>query len=76
MTLRVLRRALRGIPPGGVLVRQHFELRQTPAPGDVEIDVRVTGQQQPKSGLYTTFTFTLRQDKALVALVDWMILAP
>ena len=76
LTLRVLRRALGGIPPGGVLVRQHFEVRATLEPGDVDIDVRVTGQQQPPSGLYTTFTFALEQGGALAAVVDWMILAP
>lgn len=76
LTLRVLRRALGGILPGGVLVRQHFEVRATLTPGDVVIDVRVTGQQHPRSGLYTTFTFALEQDGTLAAVVDWMILAP
>jgi hypothetical protein len=77
VTLRVLRRALDGIVPGGVLTRQRFVLHaDLPAAADVEVEVRVSGQAQRPSGLYTTFTFALRHDDALVAVVEWTILAP
>jgi hypothetical protein len=77
LTLRVLRRALNGIIPGGVLARQHFSaLDALPAAGDVAIDVWVSAQQQRPSGFYTTFTFTLTARERTAAVVEWMILAP
>jgi len=77
VTLRALRRALQGIVPGGVLTRQRFVIHaDLPAGADVEIDVRVSDQAHRPSGLYTTFTFALRHDAALAAVVEWTILAP
>jgi hypothetical protein len=77
LTLRVLRRALRGIIPGGVLARQSFALTDTlPARGDVAVGVAVTAQQHRPSGFYTTFTFTLAARDRTVAIVEWTILAP
>jgi hypothetical protein len=77
LTLRVLRRALRGIIPGGVLARQSFSLTDTlPAQGDVAVGVAVTAQQHRPSGFYTTFTFTLAARDRTVAVVEWTILAP
>src|SRR4051794_10413380 len=61
LTLRVLRRALNGITPGGVLARQHFAaLDALPAAGPVEVQVWISDQQRRPSGFYTTFAFALR----------------
>jgi hypothetical protein len=77
VTLRALRRALNGIVPGGVLTRQRFALHaDLPAAADVDVEVRVSDQAQRPSGLYTTFTFALRHDDSLAAVVEWTILAP
>ena len=77
LSLRVLRRALEGIPPGGVLLRQRFAVVEAlPAAGDVTIDVRVTDQQQRPGGLATTFSFALSREDAVCAVVDWTIRAP
>lgn len=77
VTLRALRRALSGIVPGGVLIRQRFTAHaDLPAEATVDIDVRVSARQQRPSGLYTTFTFALAHQGALAAVVEWTILAP
>jgi hypothetical protein len=77
ITLRVLRRALGGIIPGGVLARQTFSvLEPIPATADVEVTVAVTAQQQRSSGFYTTFGFTLSSEGAVRAIAEWMIIAP
>jgi hypothetical protein len=78
LTLRVLRRALHGIIPGGVLLRQHIAAVDVlPAAGDVEVDVWVSGQERRASGsLSTTFTFALRAGGRVPAVVEWTILAP
>jgi hypothetical protein len=77
LTLRVLRRALNGIIPGGVLARQHFSaVDALPAAGPVEIDIWVSAQQQRPSGFYTTFSFALKAAGRVPAVVEWMILAP
>ena len=77
LTLRALRRALGGIIPGGVLIRQHFALLEPlPADATASTEVWVSAQQQRPSGFYTTFTFTIAHDGRQKALVDWMILAP
>lgn len=77
LTLRTLRRALGGIIAGGILVRQHFAtLDGLPAAGEVSIDVRVSVQEWRRSGLYTTFVFTLSPDASVAAVVEWTILAP
>jgi hypothetical protein len=77
VTLRALRRALSGIVPGGVLIRQRFTAHaDLPAEATVEVDVRVSAREQRPSGLYTTFTFALGHDGALAAVVEWTILAP
>jgi hypothetical protein len=77
LTLRVLRRALDGIIPGGVLIRQSFTvLDRLPAAGEVALDVAVTAQQRRPSGFYTTFAFTLSHGGGVAATVEWMILAP
>jgi hypothetical protein len=77
LTLRVLRRALDGIIPGGVLIRQSFSVvDRLPAAGEVALDVAVTAQQRRPSGFYTTFAFTLSHAGGVAAIVEWMILAP
>jgi hypothetical protein len=77
LTLRALRRALDGIIPGGVLIRQTFSVvDQLPASCEVAIDVSITAQDRRPSGFYTTFSFTLSRGAAVVAVVEWMILAP
>jgi hypothetical protein len=77
VTLRVLRRALRGIIPGGILIRQRFTFHaDLPAEARVAVEVRLSAQRSRPSGLYTTFTFALTHDRALAAVVEWTILAP
>jgi hypothetical protein len=77
ITLRALRRSLRGIIPGGILARQTFSvLDPLPAVGDVSIEVWVSAQQRRPSGFYTTFAFALAHDGAARAIVEWMIIAP
>ena len=76
VTLRTLRRALRGIPPGGVLVRQRFTTHAPlPADATVRVDVRVSAQRQTRGGLHSTFTFAVHHDDDLAAVVEWTILA-
>jgi hypothetical protein len=77
ITLRALRRALRGIIPGGILARQTFSvLEPLPAVGEVSIEVWVSAQQRRSSGFYTTFAFAVAHDGLARAFVEWMILAP
>lgn len=77
LTLRALRRSLRGIIPGGVLFRQHFSaVDALPVEGEIEIAVWVSAQQRRPSGLYTTFAFALCHQGRTPALVEWTILAP
>jgi hypothetical protein len=77
VTLRVLRRALRGIIPGGILIHQRFTFHaDLPAGADVAVDVRVSAQERRPSGTYTTFTFALAHEGVLAAVVEWTILAP
>ena len=77
LTLRALRRALQGIVPGGVLIRQSFTVvDRLPSAGWVDVAVTLTAQQQRPSGFYSTFAFTLSHDDNVVAVVEWMILAP
>jgi hypothetical protein len=77
LTLRALRRALNGIIPGGVLIRQSFAVvDRLPAAGDVSIDVSISAQDRRPSGFYTTFSFVLSRGGAVAAIVEWMILAP
>lgn len=77
LTLRALRHALRGIIPGGVLIRQRFSTHGALAPeGTLEVEVLVSRRDQRGPRLFTTFTFACRQDGAPVATVEWTILAP
>jgi hypothetical protein len=77
LTLRVLRRALGGIIPGGILARQHFSaVEALPASGEVEVAIWVSAQQGRPSGFYTTFTFALHAGGRTPAIVEWTILAP
>lgn len=77
VTLRVLRRALRGIVPGGVLIRQRFATyADLPAEATVDVAVRVSAHERRRGGLYTTFTFTLDHRATVAAMVEWTILAP
>ena len=77
VTLRVLRRALTGVPPGGVLVRHRLALLGVLVPERVlSVEVWVSAQDARPSGLYTTFTFSVAQERVLAATVDWTILAP
>lgn len=76
LTLRILRRALRGIIPGGILTRQRLVAHaDIPADATLSADVRVSAQDRGTAGLFTTFTFTLRHEQTLCAVVDWTILA-
>lgn len=79
VTLRVLRRALDGIPPGGVLMRQRFAAHvELPEECVLSAEVVVTAQEQRPCGLATTFTFALAlaHTGTLAATVEWTILAP
>jgi len=77
LTLRVLRRALDGIPPGGVLAEQRFAvLGPLPPAGDVDVEVEVVAQAERSSGLATTFAFALVHEGAPCARAEWTILAP
>lgn len=77
VTLRVLRRALDGIIPGGVLVAQRFAIHATlPAGAELEVDVAVTGQDRRGERLDTTFTFVCRHRGVPAATVSWTIMAP
>jgi len=78
LTLRVLRRALGGIVPGGVLLGLHVTtVEGLPAAGAVDVDVHVSDQRRrPDGGLSTTFTFALAAEGRVRAIVDWTILAP
>jgi hypothetical protein len=77
LTLRVLRRALDGIVPGGVLTAQHFTaVDALPAAGDVDIDMWVSAQRQRPNGLSITFGFSLAAGGSVRALADWTILMP
>ena len=77
ITLRVLRRALDGIVPGGVLVHQSFTVTgPLPASGDLEVGVSVTAQDRHPRGLQTTFCFALAHAGALAAVVEWTIRTP
>lgn len=77
VTLRVLRRALHGIIPGGVLVAQHFAVHAPlSAAAELEIDVAVTGQDRRGERLDTTFTFVCRHRDVPAATVSWTIMAP
>ena len=77
LTLRALRRALDGIIPGGVLIRQSFSVAdRLPAECEVAIDVSIAAQDRRPSGFYTTFSFTLSRGRAVAAIVEWLILAP
>jgi hypothetical protein len=77
ITLRSLRRALEGIIPGGVLMGQHFAIH-APIPADASLEVGVAVSRMLRRGerLFTTFTFDLRCEDRLAAVVDWTILAP
>lgn len=77
LSLRAMRRALRGIPAGGVLARQRFAaFGRLATEGEIAVDVRLVDQQRRPSGLYTTFIFAFSQDGSLAATAEWMILAP
>jgi hypothetical protein len=76
LTLRALRRALAGIVPGGVLIRQHLSLLE-PIPSEalVSTTVWVLALQERPSGHYTTFAFTIEHDGRAKAHAEWVILA-
>jgi hypothetical protein len=77
VTLRVLRRALHGIIPGGVLVAQRFAVHAAiPAGAELEVEVAVTGQDRRGERLDTTFTFVCRHGDVPAATVSWTIMAP
>lgn len=76
VTLRVLRRALQGIPAGGVLLGQRFAAHAPlPAVAAVDVDVRVAAQTERGGHLLTTFVFRVEHDGDLAAVVDWTIRA-
>jgi hypothetical protein len=76
VTLRALRRALDGIPPGGVLMNQRFAVHAAlPAEADLDVDVRVADMAERRGHLETTFVFRVEHDGDLAAVVDWTIRA-
>ncbi len=77
VSLWAMRRALWGIPAGGILARQRF-VTWIPiaAEGEISVDVRMIDQRQRPSGLYSTFLFAFSQDGSLAATAEWTILAP
>jgi len=77
VTLRVLRRALNGIIPGGVLFAQRFAAHAAlPAGAELGVEVAVTGQDRRGDRLDTTFTFVCRHGDVPAATVSWTIMAP
>ena len=76
LTLRALRRALEGIPAGGVLLGQRFAVHaDLPADAAVDVAVRVAVQEHRGGHLLTTFVFALHHDGDLAAVVEWTIRA-
>lgn len=76
VTLRVLRRALQGIPAGGVLLAQRFAIHaELPSDAAIDVDVRVAAQERRGGHLLTTFVFRVEHDGDLAAVVDWKIRA-
>jgi hypothetical protein len=76
LSLRVLRRALQGIPAGGVLVRQRFaSYLPLASEADVTAQISLVDQRRRPSGLYTTFVMAFADDDALAAVAEWTILA-
>jgi hypothetical protein len=78
LTLRALRRALRGIIPGGVLMGQRFAVMEAlPADATVSTEVWVSRRRaRPGAPSLTTFTFAVAHDGRPKAMVDWTIRAP
>lgn len=77
VSLWAMRRALWGIPAGGILARQRFVAWfPLAADGKITVDVSMIDQRRRPSGLYSTFLFTFSQDGSLAATAEWMILAP
>jgi len=74
VTLRVLRRALSGIPPGGVLLGQSFDVQaELPSECTLDVAVVVSDKDERDGRLYTTFRFTIENEGVVAALVDWTI---
>lgn len=77
VTLRVMRRALQGIPPGGVLARLRFSIFDSiEADSPIEVRVWVSDQRRLAPGLFTTLAFSLAQRDAVPAVVEWTVIAP
>lgn len=77
ITLRVLRLALDGIIPGGVLISQRFTVHaELPVAAELEVEVAVSAQRRRGERLDTTFTFACRHRRRLAAVVEWTIMAP
>lgn len=76
--LSALRRALHGIPPGGILARQSFRVdRSLPSEGPVLVEVGVSDQYELRGRLYTVFEFDVRLDDGRTAAGGTMaIVAP
>ena len=74
--LKALRRALGGIPPGGILARQRFDF-SSPLPADctVEIEVWVGEQYERRGRLYTVFEFAVRGPGGETAATGTMVIA-
>jgi hypothetical protein len=77
VSLWALRRALWGIPAGGILVRQRF-VTWIPlaSEGEITVEVELVDHRHRRGGLYTTFLFAFSQHGNLTATAEWTILAP
>jgi len=74
--LKALRRALGGIPPGGILARQRFDfLAPLPAECVVRTEVVVAEQYERRGRFYTVFEFTIRLPGDGTAATGTMVIA-
>lgn len=74
--LKTLRRALGGIPPGGILARQRFEFhRPLPSECTVETEAWVGEQYERRGRFYTVFEFSVRLPGAEPAATGTMVIA-
>jgi hypothetical protein len=76
VALRVCREVLVGIPPGGILTNLRLSvIAPLPAAAELTVHTSVSDQARRPSGLYTTLSFAFEHAGAIVATVDWTVLA-
>jgi hypothetical protein len=74
--LKTLRRALGGIPPGGILARQRFDFHDAlPAKCTVETEAWVGEQYERRGRFYTVFEFSIRLAGGETAATGTMVIA-